>query len=128
MRDEIAKKITAIAKKYKGLHLLLLFGSRSQGVARKESDWDFGYIADKDFDPLPLFTDLQLLLETNQVDLVDLTHASALLRFRAIKDGALLYEMPEGQYQKFWLEAVNFWCETSSLFQVEYEDILKELG
>jgi len=34
--------------------LLVLFGSRARGEARHGSDWDFGYLADKRFDPLDL--------------------------------------------------------------------------
>ncbi len=128
MRDIPSEKILHIAQNSPDLHLLLLFGSRARGVAQEESDWDFSYLADKQFDPLPLIVDLQLLLKTDKVDLVDLTRASGLLRFRAAKDGILLYENPKGQYQKFWLEAVNFWCDTSRLFQLEYEGILEELG
>jgi len=127
MKNNCIERLASIAQKYKNIHLLILFGSRSQGLARDDSDWDFGFIGEN-FDSMPLFTDLQLLLETNHLDLVDLTRASALLRFRAAKDGTLIFESPHGQYEKFWLEAVNFWCESSSLFQVEYEAILKELG
>jgi len=122
------QKIVELAHKHPGLQLLLLFGSRAQGKAREDSDWDFGYLADPNFDSLAFYTDLVLLLETDRVDLVDLERASGLLRFRAIRDGILLFEAQKGQYQKFWLEVVDFWCENGPIFQREYEAILEDLG
>lgn len=128
MENNIIKHISAYSQKYKKVRLFLLFGSRSQSKAREDSDWDFGYIADDDFDPLPLYTDLFLILETNKVDLVDLSRASGLLRFRVAKDGIVLFESSKGQYQKFWHEAVNFWCDASSVIREEYDGLLEGLG
>ncbi len=128
MENSFLQQLTVIAQKYPALRLFLLFGSRAQGVARKESDWDFGYIGEGDFDSLPLYTELSLLLKTDSIDLVDLRRASALLRFRAVRDGKLVYEASKGQYQRFWLEVVNFWCENEELFKREYKGILEELG
>lgn len=42
--------------RYSELRLLLLFGSRAQNEVHSLSDWDFGYIGGKDFDPDPLYT------------------------------------------------------------------------
>lgn len=55
MEDGIIKRLRTHAAQYKEVRLFLLFGSRSQGIAREESDWDFGYIADVGFDPPPLY-------------------------------------------------------------------------
>ena len=128
MEERIKSRVCDCAKKYRGLCFLLLFGSQAQGNARPESDWDFGYVADSDFDPMPLYTDLVLILEKNEVDLVDLNRASGLLRFRAVKDGLLLFEIKEGEYEKFWLSVLYFWCDISPLLQKEYNDLLERLG
>jgi predicted nucleotidyltransferase len=128
MENSIVKRLSTYAEQYKEIRLFLLFGSRSQGIAREESDWDFGYIADVGFDPLPLYTDLVLALETDKVDLVDLSRASGLLRFRAVRDGIVLFEKPKGQYQKLWLDAVHFWCDASPVIRQEYDAVLEGLG
>lgn len=128
MEERVKRLISDCAKKYSGLRFLLLFGSRTQGQARPESDWDFGYVAHREFDSMPLYTDLLLILESNQVDLVDLNRASGLLRYRAVKDGLLLFEAQKGEYEKFWLQVLNFWCDVSPLLQREYESLLEGLG
>ncbi|MCC6128079.1 MAG: hypothetical protein IT584_02635 [Chlamydiae bacterium] len=128
MEERIKKLVFDYAKKYKGLYFLLLFGSQAQAQARPESDWDFGYLADRGFDSMPLYTDLVLILESNQVDLVDLNRANGLLRYRAVKDGLLLFEAQKGEYEKFWLEVLNFWCDVSPQLQREYTFLLEGLG
>ncbi len=127
MEDLLRSQLFSCAKKYPQLRFLLLFGSRAQGKARPESDWDFGYLADREFDPMPLYTDLSLLLETNEIDLVDLNRASGLLQFRAVKDALLLFEVKKGEYERFWLQVLNFWCDVSPLLQREYDFLLEGL-
>lgn len=128
MEALLKNQIFDCAKKYSELRFLVLFGSRAQGNARPESDWDFGYIADRSFDPMPLYTDLVLILESNDVDLVDLNRASGLLRYRIVKDSLLLFETKKGEYEQFWLQVLNFWCDVSPLLQREYNFLLEGLG
>lgn len=115
-------------KVYPEVRLLLLFGSQARGEAHAASDWDFGYLADPGFDSLALYDDLVLLLKTDKIDLVDLDRAGGLLRFRAARDGVVLQERAPGEYEKFWFEAVSFWCDAGPLIQREYENILESLG
>ena len=117
-----------LLKKHPGLRLLLLFGSRARGPAREDSDWDFGYLAEPDFDDAALYADLVLALKTDRVDLVDLSRANGLLRYRAARENRLLFEASTGVYEGFWLEAVHFWCENAHLFRDEYDAIIKGLG
>lgn len=107
---------------------MLIFGSRARGEAREESDWDFGYLAEQDFDDSILYTDLVLSLETDRVDLVDLSRANGLLRYYAASENRLLYEASKGVYEKFWLDAVHFWCENAAIFQAEYDALIEGLG
>ena len=58
-----------------GLDLLVLFGSRARGDFRADSDWDFGYMAGPDFDPLALAADLGRVLASDRIDLADLQRA-----------------------------------------------------
>lgn len=121
------EKLAEQLKKYPSLKLLLLFGSRAREDALENSDWDFGYIAEKGFDPADLYTDLTLLLKTDKVDLVDLSRASGLLRFRAAKNNILLFDCSSREYDKFWQQAVYFWCDVSELLRREYDAILRSL-
>ena len=110
-----------------GLDLLLLFGSRARGDGDDGSDWDIGYMGDAAFDPDALLTRLVVALQTDRVDLVDLARAGGLLRFRAARDGRLLFEARSNVFAGFWLAAVSFWCEAAPLIERGYDALLSEL-
>lgn len=114
--------------KYRELKLLLLFGSQARGDALETSDWDFGYIAEPGFDSLAFYNDLVLILKTDRIDLVDLSRAGGLLRYRAARDGLVLLESRKGEFEKFCFQAVDFWCEMGSIIQKEYDNLLESLG
>lgn len=64
---------------------------------------------------------------SDSVDLVDLEHAGGLLRYRAAQDGVLLFERQPGEYERFWLDAVLFWCDAGPILQAGHEDTLRRL-
>lgn len=110
-----------------GLQLLLLFGSRARGAAHARSDWDLGYLADADFDPAGLLAALVGVLGTDRVDLVDLARASGLLRYRAARDGLVVFEARPRFAEQFRLEAARFWCEAAPVLERGYDDVLDGL-
>jgi hypothetical protein len=68
------------------------------------------------------------LLGTDAVDLVDLAATSALLRFRAARDGAVLLERRDGAFLDFHLEAVRYWCDAGPVIRAAQADVLASLG
>jgi predicted nucleotidyltransferase len=87
------------------LELVILFGSRATGTARPGSDYDLGVLkregtvgAGELFD---LARDLSQALEVNDVDLVDLRHASPVLKYDAARVGQPLYEAEPGSFTRF---------------------------
>ncbi|MBS0655189.1 MAG: hypothetical protein JSR46_05390 [Verrucomicrobia bacterium] len=121
------EEIVTLIKKYPQIQLFMLFGSRARGDVGVRSDWDFAYNAKGSFDQLALLTELTLLLKTDNVDLVNLSKASGLLRFRAAKDGTVLYQK-DGEYEKFWLQAALFWCDAGPIIRAEYDALLRRLA
>jgi predicted nucleotidyltransferase len=115
------------ARRVPGLDLLLLFGSRARGDASEESDWDLGYVGGEGLDVASLLHQFVTTVGTDHVDLVDLTRASGLLRYRAARDGQVLLEARPGLADAFRLEAAQFWCDASPVLQRGYEDVLAEL-
>ena len=111
-----------------GLDLLVLFGSRARGDFRADSDWDFGYQAVPDFDPLALAADLGRVLATDRIDLADLRRAGGLLRYRAARDGRVVLETRPGLFEDFWLAAVGFWCDAAAILAPAHEGVLERLG
>ena len=113
---------------YSGLRLLVLFGSRARGEAGADADWDFGYIASENFQPDLLLIDLTRAVQNDRIDLVDLARAGGQLRYRAARDGRIVFESPAGQFRHFWMEAVSFWCDAGPVLERAYAGVLERIG
>ena len=110
-----------------GLDVLFLFGSRARTDAHSGSDWDFGYLSEAGLDVEGLLTTLVAMVGTERVDLVDLSRASGLLRYRVARDGHVLFERTNGVADAFRLQAADFWCDAGALLQRGYDDVLAGL-
>jgi predicted nucleotidyltransferase len=119
--------LVSVAQATPGLEVLLLFGSRARGDAHARSDWDFGYLADGEFDVATLTGACIHIVGSDRVDLVDLQRASGLLRYRAARDGHLLYEARPRRAEAFRLEAAQFWCDAAPVLQRGYDSVLADL-
>ena len=128
MDNRTVQEVITLVKQHTGISLFMLFGSRARGDATERSDWDFAYVADKSFDQSALFAELTALLKTDNVDLVNLSKVSGLLRYRVAKDGKLLYQSQKDQYEKFWLQAVTFWCDAGPIIRAEYDALLRRIA
>jgi predicted nucleotidyltransferase len=116
------------AKSYPGLRLLLLFGSRARGDAGAGADWDLAYLAEPLFDADGLLADVAGRVGADRVDLVDLARAGGQLRYRAARDGRVLFEVRPGEFERFWFDAVSFWCDVAPVVERAYEGVLSRLG
>jgi hypothetical protein len=50
-----------------------------------------------------------------------------LLRYRAARDGRLLYEAQPRLAEQFRLDAAQFWCDVAPIVQRGYDSVLAEL-
>ncbi len=126
LSDERLATVAGMAEAMPGLRLLVLHGSRARGEAHHLSDWDFAYEADGTFDPDALLALLADTLNVDDIDLVDLTRAGALLRHRVARDGVVLVERPAGRFVHFRLDAVRTWCDLAPLLEPLYERMLDD--
>lgn len=117
-----------VAARQRGLTLLVLFGSRARGEASAHADWDFGFLADGSLDPLAIMAALAEAVGSERLDLVDLARASGLLRYRAARDGVLVYEARPGIFDRFRFEAARFWYDAEPVLRPGYEALLDRLG
>lgn len=124
---EATRAIGRMAADHPGLELVLLFGSRARDEATARSDWDIGYLADERVDRDRLLADLVAALNTERVDLVDLARAGGLTRFRAARDGLVVFEGRADAFARFWFDAVSFWCDMGPVIRAGYDDLLAEL-
>jgi predicted nucleotidyltransferase len=109
------------------LDLLVLHGSRARGEATARSDWDFAYLAGAGFDLAALIADLSHALAVDRVDLAGLSRSSAVLRYRAARDGVLVFERRSGLFDQFAIEAASFWCDVRGIVRDAYRTFLDEL-
>ena len=120
--------LNSLAARQRGLTLLVLFGSRARGEAAAHADWDFGFLADGSLDPLAIMAALGEAVGSERLDLVDLARASGLLRYRAARDGMLVYEARPGIFDRFRFEAARFWYDAEPVLRPGYDAILDGLG
>jgi hypothetical protein len=45
-----------------------------------------------------------------------------------LADGTPLLERPSDEFQRFQLEAVQFWCDTETVIRSAHDDVLAALG
>jgi predicted nucleotidyltransferase len=125
--DRALEGLAAAARREASLELLLLFGSRARGDSHPRSDWDLGFLAGPGFDVDGFLAKAVLLLGSDRVDLVDLAHASGLLRFRAAAEGRVLFQSEPDRFDRFWFEAVSFWCDARPILDAGYRAVLERL-
>jgi uncharacterized protein YutE (UPF0331/DUF86 family) len=101
------------------LRLLLFHGSRARGDAHAVG-LGLRLLADAGFDPGDLTARLAEHLHADRIDLVDLDRAGALLRFRAARDGFVVAERAPGEFERFWLAAVDTWCDLAPVLKPAY--------
>lgn len=121
-------ELKAIAASTNGLVLLVLHGSRARGDAHEGSDWDFAYLAEPDCDVIGLSVALSKALDTDEVDLVDLSRASGLLRYRVALEGELVFERRPLGFEAFVLDALRFWFDAGPTILSAQEAVLERLG
>jgi predicted nucleotidyltransferase len=126
--DAAMERMRAIAAATAGLDLMVLFGSRARGDAHEGSDWDIGYMGDGSPDPLELRAQLVTALGTEAIDVVDLARASGLVRFRAARDGRLIFERVPGGFLDYAETVALFWCDVEPVVRAAHEQTLRELG
>jgi predicted nucleotidyltransferase len=101
--------------KDKGLKLVLLFGSAVLGKVHKQSDIDLAFLFDGPVDILSLTNRVIRLLHADNIDVVDLRHASPLLKFSIVKNCRLLYERQHGMFNEFYSLAFRMYVDTKKL-------------
>ena len=126
--EQAVERLRSVAAQYRGLQLLMLYGSRARGEEHARSDWDIGYLADRTLNSFALLGEVTQVLQTDAVDLVDLERASGLLRFRAASEGLVVYESAAGAYHDFAVAAALYWYDVEPIVRRTHDDILARLG
>jgi predicted nucleotidyltransferase len=123
----VPERLTAAVRAVPGLTLLVLHGSRARGTSHDRSDWDFVYLGEETLDPDALLAAINEAIGTDAVDLADLSESSALLRFRAARDGIVVHEAAPGTFDTFRLDAIHTWCDMEPVLTPLYDKVLEDL-
>ncbi len=105
------------------LRLIVLFGSAASGKVHCQSDIDLGFLYDGKVDVLSLTNEILRLLNTDQVDVVDLRRTSPLLKFSIARNGIPLYERRPGLFSEFCSLAFRRYVDTKKLRDARAQEI-----
>lgn len=118
--------IKILQKEIPGLSAVYLFGSRSEGQARPDSDTDIAYLSAgpemTSVDRFFLAQQLADILNTD-VDLVDLRTASTILRFEIVGKGKRIFCLDETICDLFEITVFSMYQR----FQEERKEIVEEI-
>ena len=129
--DSLKTLSSQVSEKIPYLKMLVLFGSRATGEIHDESDWDFAalydetarreYIKDNAWRWLEVPSILGDLFNLNSehIDVVDLSRCQPLIAHSVAVDGKLIYEEETGEFERFQ--------ETFTLTTEQKQKIRKEL-
>jgi len=112
--EEIRERLVPLFKE-RDLRLILLFGSALMGAVHKKSDIDLAFLFDRPMDILSMTNRVIRLLRTDKVDVIDLKHASPLLKYSVAEKGKLLYEKSPGMFFEFYSLAFKEYVDTRKL-------------
>jgi predicted nucleotidyltransferase len=124
--DELAHRL-GVHPATARLRLVVLHGSRARGEAHPGSDRDLGVLGDGPVDLAAVGAAVVEAVGSDAVDVVDLSSATALLRYRAACDGVPLLESPHGAFADFQVEAATFWCDVEPVVRDAHERVLADL-
>lgn len=124
---ERLERLASAVADHAGLELMVLHGSRATAEASVHSDWDLGYLASAELDVGALLQDVVLALGTDRVDLADLDRASGLLRFRAARDGQVVFEAKPGAFKDFASAVATTWLDMEAVVRRAHADVLAGL-
>jgi uncharacterized protein len=111
----------------KDLRLIVLFGSAASGKAHCQSDIDLAFLYDGKMDILSLTNKILRLLNTDQVDVVDLRGTSPLLKFSIARKGIPIYERSPGLFSEFCSLAFRRYVDTKKLRDARAQGIRRFL-
>jgi predicted nucleotidyltransferase len=112
--EEIRERLIPLFEE-EGLQLILVFGSVVTGTTHEKSDIDLAFLFDRPVDIVSLTNRVIRLLHTDHVDVIDLKHASPLLKFSAVDKGRLIYEKSPGLFNEFCSLAFRMYVDTKKL-------------
>ncbi|MBS3809477.1 MAG: nucleotidyltransferase domain-containing protein [Desulfobacterales bacterium] len=121
-----------IENDYPEVAMLYRFGSRVDGTAGPQSDYDFAALVDRQGDSAAirsgLASELSRQLGTSRIDLVLLQNAPIDLAFAIISKGEILYERNINTRVEFEARIMGLYFDALPFLKMARQQIIKENG
>lgn len=115
-----------------GIHAAYLFGSRSRGRPRPDSDLDVALLLAPEVDAGPVQLRVMELLEgaagSAPIDVVVLNEAPAALGYRVLRDGVLLIDNDHRARIEHWVRTVDSYLDMEPARRVLSEGLAHRLA
>lgn len=107
--EEDLGKIKLFLQKSLEPFLLVLFGSSVKGAMRSDSDIDIAFLSEKNYDAYEVFMTAQELaaIIKRDVDLMDLSKASTVLKAQIVSSGRVIYCSNETGRMNFFMKSLK---------------------
>lgn len=121
------------------IKMLILFGSRATGRTHANSDWDFAVLCNEEkrqaytkenplvYFEIPLILGEIFGINPDTIDIVELNKSSQLISHYVVRDGIMLYEQEEGEFEKFKQKSLLDNGKVEEIYQDLQKDINKFL-
>ncbi|WPF87889.1 nucleotidyltransferase domain-containing protein [Cyanobacterium aponinum AL20118] len=108
-----------IPEKMPYIKMVILFGSRARGDINDKSDWDFAILCDREIVAKTFKNKVSgwfaysvnlneiFDLKTERIDIIDLNSCSDFIAHYIARDGVLIYEKNEGEFEHFKQEKLK---------------------
>jgi len=106
--------------------LIYLFGSAVKGNMRQDSDIDLALLGEQPYDAYQLFLSAQTLADKfgRDVDLLDLSTASAVMKAKIVTTGRLLQAISEQVVDEFEMYALSDYAQLNE----DRREVLRNYG
>lgn len=108
-------RLAAIGHELPDVRFIVLFGSVAMGRQRADSDVDVAVACDGAANLDALYVALAPRLQTDRLDLVDITRAGPLLAFQVARSGVPVFEREPGDFRRFQSLAFRRYVDTRKL-------------
>lgn len=129
--EELLGTVTELLRSSEAVQLAYLFGSQAEGKTSALSDIDIAVLFNSDADDdahRRLFSKLAGVLNTYEIDLVDLGGAPPLLQHHVISHGRLLLERDHAVKVRFERDAMLRYFDTAPLREALTVGLKRQLG